>query len=208
MAVRSGRENPSSPRTTAHAADLRLESERLRSLLLPVVEKHDLYLEAVEVRSAGSHRTVHVIVDLIEDSTGSLGLDVLSAVSRDLSLAMDEDPEDDGRAYDLEISSPGVSRPLTEPRHWRRNVGRLVTVTPIHGDDTTGRLLSVAADGINLRPQIQGKKGTKPRTGEDLFLEFAKIRQGTVQVEFTHLDDEHHEDHGAAPDDSGTAHPA
>ena len=149
------------------------------------------------------------VVDLPEESTGSVGLDVISAISSDLSAAMDSDPEDDDRPYNLEISSPGVSRPLTEPRHWRRNVGRMVEIKPVTGDVVVGRLQDVTATGIRLTPQLPVKKGQKPKQGDPLALEFSKIRKGTVQVEFAHLEDEHHDDNdGADPEISGAVHHA
>jgi ribosome maturation factor RimP len=209
MAVRSGNEKHASTRKSAVEAELQVEAQRLRTRLQPVVEEHNLYLEDVEVKVAGSHRTVHVVVDLPEDATGSVGLDVISTISSDLSEAMDSDPEDDDRPYNLEISSPGVSRPLTEPRHWRRNVGRMVEVKPVTGDVVVGRLQDVTATGIRLIPQLPVKKGMKPKQGDPLALEFSKIRKGTVQVEFAHLEDEHHDDsEGAEPDDTGAVHPA
>ena len=192
MAVRPGNDSPpaaSKLQQQARDADNQAESARLSALLLPTVERHGLFLEAVEIKSAGSERTVNVVVDLPEDQTGSVNLDLISDVAQDVSQAMDADPNDDGRPYSLEVSSPGVSRPLTQPRHWRRNVGRMVTVRPLTGDDITGRLLEATDDGVRLTPHIPVKKGMKPKTGEALTLLFADIRKGTVQVEFVHLDD-------------------
>lgn len=199
MAVRPGNDSPPAASTLqqqAHDADVEAESVRLTALLLPTVEGHGLFLEAVEIKSAGSDRTVNVVVDLPEDQTGSVNLDLISDVAHDVSLAMDADPHDHGRPYSLEVSSPGVSRPLSQPRHWRRNKGRMVTVRRLKGDDVTGRLLEVNDDGIRLTPQIPVKKGMKPKTGDPLTLLFTEIRKGTVQVEFTHLDDTHLDDIG------------
>lgn len=209
MAVRSGNEKYASTRKSALDAELQADAQRLRTRLQPVVEQHNLYLEDVDIKVAGAFRTVHVVVDLPEDASGSVGLDVISAISTDLSAAMDSDPDDDDRPYNLEISSPGVSRPLTEPRHWRRNVGRMVEVKPVSGDVILGRLQEVTAMGIRLIPQLTVKKGVKPKQGDPLALDFAKIRKGTVQVEFAHPEDEHH-DHsdGAEPDISGAVHHA
>ncbi|MHA7282359.1 ribosome maturation factor RimP [Arthrobacter sp. TMS2-4] len=208
MAVRSGNENHASTSRSASEAELRDEAQRLRTRLKPVVDQHNLFLEDVEVRVAGSHRTVHVVVDLPEDTTGSVGFDVISAISTDLSTAMD-DLEDDDRPYNLEVSSPGVSRPLTEPRHWRRNVGRLIEVKPVTGDVILGRLQDVSDTGVRLIPQLPVKKGMKPKQGDLLALEFSRIRKGTVQVEFAHLEDEHHDDNdGADPEISGAVHHA
>lgn len=209
MTVRSGNDNHASTRRSAHEAELQAEAQRLRIRLQPVVQQHGLFLEDVDIKTAGSHRTISVIVDLPEDATGSVGLDVISALATDLSAAMDEDPEDDDRPYDLEISSPGVSRPLTEPRHWRRNLGRMVEVKPVSGDVVLGRLDTVTETGIRLIPQLPVKKGMKPKQGDPLTLEFAKIRKGTVQVEFAHLEDPHHDNGDESdPDTSGAEHHA
>ena len=208
MAVRSGNDNHASTRRSAHEAELQAEAQRLRIRLQPVVQQHGLFLEDVDIKTAGSHRTISVIVDLPEDSTGSVGLETISVLSRDLSTAMDEDPDDDDRPYDLEISSPGVSRPLTEPRHWRRNLGRMVEVRPESGDPVLGRLDAVTGTGIRLIPQLPVKKGTKPKQGEPLTLEFAKISRGTVQVEFAHPEDPDAPGHDDGPDASGAGHHA
>lgn len=225
MAVRSGNEHHAAARRPSVEAELQVEAERLRTRLQPVVEQHDLFLEEIDIKVAGSHRTIHVIVDLPETASGSVGLDVISSVSSDLSAAMDRisDDEGDDRPYNLEISSPGVSRPLTEPRHWRRNVGRMIEVKPISGDVVLGRLLDVTATGIRLLPELPVKKGTKPKQGDPLALDFPKIRKGIVQVEFAHLDDAPHatgdpdeadaddgvhDIDGAGPDTSGPGHHA
>lgn len=164
--------------------DTQLEARRLRDYLEPTVASHNLHLEDVEVRVAGDHRTVHVVVDLRE-GTGGVDLDTIAEVSRSLSDAMDNDPGDRGRAYDLEVSSFGVGRPLTEPRHWHRNVGRLVKVNLIGEENVAGRLTDATDTGIVVIPDLPVKKGMKPKQGDPLTLEFDRIRRGTVDVEFT-----------------------
>jgi len=170
--------------------DIQAEAARLEEYLRPTVAASNLYLEGVEVRIAGSQRTLHVIVDLPEDQSGGVSLDLIAEVSRSLSKALDADPADTGRPYELEVSSPGVGRPLTEPRHWRRNLGRKVKVRLRQGDDVTGRVLSVTDDAVTLRPELPAKKGTKPKQGDPLRLSFDNIRSGKVEIEFTHLDEE------------------
>lgn len=165
------------------------ESARLFDLLNPAVQARKLFLEDVSVHLAGSHRTVNVVVDLEEDQSGSVGLDTIADISRDLSLVMDTDPHDDGRPYDLEVSSPGVSRPLTEPRHWHRAHGRMVTVTQAQGEKTMGRLLEVDDDGVMLRPELPVKKGMKSKQGKPVRMGFEEIRHGIVEVEFSRVDD-------------------
>ncbi|MGJ9401771.1 ribosome maturation factor RimP [Arthrobacter sp. KK5.5] len=164
--------------------DTQLEASRLKEYLEPTVASHDLHLEDVEVRAAGENRTVHVVVDLRE-GTGSVDLDAIAEVSRSLSEAMDRDPGDDGRPYDLEVSSFGVGRPLTEPRHWRRNVGRLVKVNLMGEENISGRLVEATDDAIVVVPDLTVKKGMKPKQGEPATLEYGRIRRGTVDVEFT-----------------------
>ncbi|WP_442864732.1 ribosome maturation factor RimP [Arthrobacter sp. HY1533] len=171
------------------AMDPVAEAARLHALLAPTVAAADLYLEEVKVHFAGSHRTVSVVVDLTEDQAGGVGLDAISAISRELSDVMDTDPHDDGNAYDLEISSPGATRPLTEPRHWHRALGRMVKVNASDRENFMGRVLAVEEDGILFRPELPVKKGMKAKQGEPEKIAFAVIRRGVVELEFARLDE-------------------
>ena len=165
------------------------EAERLRSLLEPAVQSHRLYLEDVAIQIAGSNRIVHVVVDLPQEETGGVSLDVIADISKELSDILDNDPGTDSRPYDLEVSSPGVGRPLTEPRHWHRARGRMVTVNVIQDENVTGRISSVDDAGVTIVPEIAVKKGMKPRQGEPVKLPFDKIRSGKVEIEFSRLDE-------------------
>lgn len=198
MAVRPGKQGtagrqgaPAQRRNAAPAhLDAAAEAERLREFLRPTVEQHNLLLEDVEVRIAGSLRTLHVVVDLPDDGVDGVSLDTVSEVSQSVSTALDNDPGDDGRPYNLEVSSPGVSRPLTEPRHWRRNIGRLVAIKLVNGEALEGRLTGAGDTSVSLRPLLAAKKGTKPKYGEDREILYDTIRKGNVQVEFAHADAE------------------
>nr|WP_306987569.1 ribosome maturation factor RimP [Arthrobacter silviterrae] len=158
-------------------------------LLGPTVDAAGLFLEDVKVHLAGVHRTVSVVVDLPETEIGGVGLDAISKVSKALSETMDADPRDDGQPYDLEISSPGATRPLTEPRHWRRALGRMVKVNASDRDNLVGRILAVEPDGVILRPELPVKKGMKPKQGEPEKVLFSVIRRGVVEIEFARLDE-------------------
>ena len=162
------------------------EAARLRALLEPAVLANRLYLEDVAI-IAGSHRVVHVVVDLPQEETGGVSLDAIADISKVLSDVLDNDPGDDGRPYDLEVSSPGVGRPLTERRHWHRAKGRMVKVNVVQGDNVTGRIQAVDDSGVTLVPEIAVKKGMKPKQGEPVHLPFDRIRQGKVEIEFSHL---------------------
>lgn len=178
------------------------EAARLRALLEPAVQANRLYLEDVAI-VAGSHRVVHVVVDLPQEETGGLSLDVIADISKVLSDVLDNDPADDGRPYDLEVSSPGVGRPLTEPRHWHRAKGRMVKVNVAQGENVTGRIQAVDDGGVTIIPEIAVKKGMKPKQGDPIKLPFDRIRNGKVEIEFSHLSED-----GLEPEHNGPSEEA
>src|SRR4051812_23450851 len=97
----------------------------LRTLLDPVVAAHGVDLETVTVSRAGSRSVVRVVID----RDGGLDLDAVAEVSQSVNAALDADEDVIRGAFVLEVSTPGVDRPLTEARHWRRASGRLVKVS-------------------------------------------------------------------------------
>jgi ribosome maturation factor RimP len=154
------------------------DTGRLTSLLEPVVHAMNLDLEGIRVSRAGQRRVLRVIVD----ADGGVSLDDIALASRELSSRLDGAGEMGDDPYTLEVSSPGVDRPLTLPRHWRRNVGRLV-VTSVpggaQGERVEGRITSVSEAGVILE-----------RDGVTREYRYADLGPGRVQVEFSHLDDE------------------
>src|SRR3954465_3991900 len=98
--------------------------QRVRDVLEPVVAGAGYDLEDVHVTAAGRRSVVRVVVD----RDGGLDLDAVAEVSRVVSGVLDETDGTGEAPYTLEVTSPGVDRPLTEPRHWRRAAGRLVRV--------------------------------------------------------------------------------
>lgn len=155
---------------------------RLLQLLGPVVEGAGLDLEDVTVAAAGRRSVVRVVVD----QDGGVQLDDVAEVSRVVSAALDEldaaEPGLLGASYVLEVSSPGVDRPLTAPRHWRRTAGRLVRAVGRAGPDVTGRV--VRADDDEGGAVVLDVEGTERA------LPYAELARGLVQVEFTRTDDE------------------
>ena len=194
--------DPTGSGTAEAAPAYNPEAARLRALLEPAVQANRLYLEDVSI-IPGSHRVVHVVVDLPQEETGGVNLDVIADISRVLSDILDNDPADDGRPYDLEVSSPGVGRPLTEPRHWHRAKGRMVKVNVIQGENVMGRVQSVDDAGVTIVPEISVKKGMKPKQGEPQTLPFDRIRNGKVEIEFSHL-----EEAGLEPEHNGPSEEA
>ncbi len=154
---------------------------RLTEWFEPVVVAAGYDLEELVVRAAGSRSVVRVVVD--RDS--GVSLDDVAALSRALSDLLDAREGDLGpSAYVLEVTSPGVDRPLTLPRHWRRNTGRLVT-TAVDGADLIGRVVTVDDDGVTLAVEKGGaKKGQVRRAAGNRTLGWAELGPGWVQVEF------------------------
>ncbi len=101
-----------------------------------------LDLDAVELRGSGPKRLLRVVID----RDGGVPLDVVTETSRELSRELDRSEVMGVVGYTLEVTSRGVDRPLTLPRHWTRNVGRLVVVTPVDGERVKGRIVEAAAD--------------------------------------------------------------
>jgi ribosome maturation factor RimP len=153
---------------------------RLRTLVEPVVSAAGLDLEDLGVSRAGRRHVVRITVD---------GEDGVGDVSHRLSTALDEAETAGGElpldSYTLEVTSPGVDRPLTQPRHWRRNVGRLVAVRATEGS-FTARVADVTADGVAFADP--GPADPVP---------FEQLGPGRVQVEFTRLAELSDEDIGA-----------
>ncbi|MEV0420453.1 ribosome maturation factor RimP [Streptosporangium canum] len=148
--------------------------DRLIKLLEPVVGAEGLDLEDVTVTPAGKRRLLRVVVD----RDGGVSLDDVAEVSLAVSATLDDDDAMGATPYVLEVSSPGVDRPLTEPRHWRRAVKRLVKADLRDGTSVEGRIVVTDETGVEL--DIAGT----PRR-----IDFEDLTRGRVQVEFRRLDD-------------------
>ncbi|MGH3315887.1 MAG: ribosome maturation factor RimP, partial [Nocardioidaceae bacterium] len=80
--------------------------------------------------------------------------------------------------YTLEVTSPGTDRPLTEPRHWRRNIGRLVKVTPHEGEPVIGRITEAGETTAVLDVD-----------GSSRDVAYADVRKARIEVEFNRKED-------------------
>jgi ribosome maturation factor RimP len=144
--------------------------QRVRDALEPVVAGAGYDLEDVSITAAGRRSVVRVIVD----RDGGLDLDAVADISRVISDALDGDAVMGDSPYTLEVSSPGVDRPLTQPRHWRRAVGRLVQAAVTDGGAVTGRVRSADDAGVTFDVD-----------GAERVVSYADIGPGHVQVEFS-----------------------
>jgi ribosome maturation factor RimP len=127
-----------------------MKESQIAGVLTPVLAQFGLELEAVEIIPAGKRRLVRLVVDGDGPQGAGPLLDDIAEASKAASTALDG-ADVTGRApYTLEVTSRGVSRPLELPRHWRRNIGRLVAVRLSEGDTITGRIVSTSEDQIRL----------------------------------------------------------
>jgi ribosome maturation factor RimP len=152
----------------------RLDRRKLRALLEPVVQRSGADLEDVTEQRAGSRRLIRVVVD----RDGGVSLDDIADVTRSVSDALDSYDAMGNAAYVLEVTSPGVDRPLTEPRHWRRAKGRLVKAVLAAGGEVVGRVAASDDEGVTLLV------GQAERT-----LAYGEIAKARMQVEFNRAEE-------------------
>jgi ribosome maturation factor RimP len=145
------------------------DSSRISDALGDALSGLGLDLEAVELTAAGKKRMLRVAVD----KDGGVSLDDIAEATRAVSQELDEGDLMGEHAYTLEVTSRGVDRPLTEPRHWRRNHDRLVRAGLTDGTQVTGRVTDSDDTGATL--EISGAPHR---------LEYAAITKALVQVEF------------------------
>jgi ribosome maturation factor RimP len=141
----------------------------LLDLLAGPLASAGLDVEAVELASAGRRRMVRVLVD----KDGGVTLDEISDATRTVNNLLDESDVMGEAPYTLEVTSPGIDRPLTEPRHWRRNVDRLVKVTMTDGSSLTGRVKDADESAATLDV-----------SGSTRALAYDDVAKAKVEIEF------------------------
>lgn len=142
---------------------------QLHGLLEPIVADAGFELDDLDVRAMGRRHTVKVVVD----SDSGVGLDDIAKLSRAAAAELDRNEHLIGGSYTLEVTSPGVDRPLTTPRHWRRARLRLVTVRPQEGKPFTGRVGAADEDAVTMLVD-----GVLRR------VRYADVDRAAVEVEF------------------------
>jgi ribosome maturation factor RimP len=169
---------PAPPRLAAPSARQR---EAIHAVADQVVTGMGYDLEELTVSRAGRRYLVRVVVD----RDGGLSLDDVAEVSRAVSAALDGAEAAGGELlageYQLEVSSPGVDRPLTRPRHWRRNRGRLVKVA-LTGHQVTVRVVDADETGVVFD------------SAPDRRVPYPELGPGRVQVEFNRIGEPDGED--------------
>ena len=159
-------------------------SAQLRPKVARAVGDIGLELEDLQISLAGRKRLVRVVVDTVDtvdtadtadtvETGGELDLDAVASVSRAVSTALDECDDVLGGPYTLEVTSPGLDRPLTRPRHWRRARLRLVKVRRRDGAELVGRVGDAGEQDVTLL--VDGTLHT---------VRYEDVDRALVQVEF------------------------
>ncbi|RNL65097.1 ribosome maturation factor RimP [Nocardioides marmoriginsengisoli] len=144
-------------------------TDRLTAVLSAPVEALGLDLEAVELSKAGKRSVLRIAVD----KDGGVDMDDIAEATKAVSEVVDDSPLLGGNPFTLEVTSPGVDRPLTLPRHWRRNVTRLVKVALHEGEPVEGRIL--AADDAGATLEVDGDRTT---------IAYDAVSKAKIQIEF------------------------
>jgi ribosome maturation factor RimP len=145
--------------------------EVVRGLVEPLLEREGVDLVDLELKGAPGRQVLRVFVDV----DGGITIDQCVLLSRKISDLLDRKDPIPGK-YRLEVSSPGVDRPLTRPRDFQRNIGREVKVDVRRGEaveQVTGKIVSVGEENLTLDVK-----------GEEVLLEWTAVVKGKIQVRF------------------------
>lgn len=148
--------------------------EQVAAALVDPLASLGLDLEAVELSAAGRRSVLRVAVD----KDGGVTMDDVTEATQEVSRVLDDGDLMGEQAYLLEVTSRGVDRPLTLPRHWRRNAGRLVKVQLVEGGQVTGRI-----------GDSDDEKVTVTVDGADHEVLYADVAKALVQIEFNRKND-------------------
>jgi ribosome maturation factor RimP len=147
--------------------------DQISEHITPALHIAGYFLEDVNLVSPGQHRIVTVIVD----GESALNLDQVTVVSKLVSGLLDEATFMGETPFTLEVTSPGIDRPLTIPRHFAKNVDRLLKVTKTDGVVITGRILSNTDSDVTL--SVTEKKDVK-----EVVISLGDIKRAQVEIEF------------------------
>jgi ribosome maturation factor RimP len=147
--------------------------DQISEHITPALHKAGYFLEDVNLVSPGQHRIVTVIVD----GQSALNLDQVTVASKLVSELLDEATFMGETPFTLEVTSPGIDRPLTLPRHFAKNVDRLLKVTKSDGMVVTGRIRSNTESDVNL--SVTEKKDVK-----EVVISLSDIKRAQVEIEF------------------------
>ena len=141
------------------------KKEDICDAVTPALSALGFYLEDVTITSAGRRSMLTVIVD----GDNHLSLDQVTTATKGISEIVEGIQSLGQTPFTLEVTSPGLDRPLTKPRHWRKNLDRLVKVILLDGKEVKGRVKYVTESDTTLDEQV---------------INFTDIKRATLEIEF------------------------
>ena len=139
--------------------------EQVLAVITPAIESLGFYIEDITITSAGKRSMLTVIVD----GDTHLSLDQVTVATKAISEIVENLPTLGNNPFTLEVTSPGLDRPLTKPRHWRKNQDRLIKIVLIDGKEVTGRIKDSMESSVTVDEQV---------------ISFADIKRATLEIEF------------------------
>jgi len=145
-------------------------ASNLTELLNPAVTRAGFVLEEGSVTPVGKRRLISVVVDC---ESRNPSLDEVTVVSKEVSSILDTYSQLGEMPFTLEVTTPGIDRPLTELRHWKKNIGRLVKITPNTGEKYVARITEVLPREVVLELKNQESN-----------VQFSDIARAQIEIEF------------------------
>ena len=139
--------------------------EQVLAVITPAIESLGFYIEDINITSAGKRSMLTVIVD----GDTHLSLDQVTVATKAISEIVENLPTLGNNPFTLEVTSPGLDRPLTKPRHWRKNQDRLIKIVLTDGKEVKGRIKDSNEASVTVDDQV---------------INFADIKRATLEVEF------------------------
>ena len=141
------------------------KKEEISAAITPALSDLGFYLEDITITSAGRRSMLTVIVD----GDTHLSLDQVTVATKAISEIV-ENIQSLGQApFTLEVTSPGLDRPLTKPRHWRKNIDRLVKIVLLDGKEIKGRV----KDATEILATV-----------DEQAVKFSDVKRATLEIEF------------------------
>jgi ribosome maturation factor RimP len=139
--------------------------EQVAAAITPVIESLGFYVEDIAITSAGKRSMLTVIVD----GDTHLSLDQVTVATKAISEIVENLPTLGNNPFTLEVTSPGLDRPLTKPRHWQKNKDRLIKIILNDGKEITGRIKDSTQTAVTVNEKI---------------INFADMKRATLEIEF------------------------
>jgi ribosome maturation factor RimP len=139
--------------------------EQVTAAITPIIESLGFYVEDIAITAAGKRSMLTVIVD----GDTHLSLDQVTVATKAISEIVENLPTLGNNPFTLEVTSPGLDRPLTKPRHWQKNKDRLIKIILNDGKEITGRIKDSTQSSVTIDEQV---------------INFADIKRATLEIEF------------------------